>query len=439
MANLITNSLRINNADAFSKKISDEKTYIFIGRSQEWENEEAPPCTNLSDKFINQTYTDLLGIKSIPKNSTCSLAIRYNWTQGNIYDGYDSTVNMVDDRKTNNAPYIFYVLNSENNVYKCLNNANGKPSLQEPTGTPIDYIELADGYTWKYMYSIAQEDIDRYMLSGYMPIYTKYTNDGSLQWQVQEAASGGTVDFIKVVNGGSGYIASNAPAVTIEGDGTGAQGIVEINPVTRVISNIKITNHGTGYTRATVKLSGTNQSATFNVVISPKVGHGKDARLELGGTYLSVVVDFEGSEGGNLPIVEYRQTGIIKNVMTKTTMNALKINKEDSALFVAGSTIKGASSNATATVVYNDVQSGVLYYGSNTGDFTQGEKIVNNTNKLETTVESIMLSAPLPAYQNALSSNDIKNPSGEFLYIVNRVKIQRTESLKETVILIISF
>ena len=50
-----------------------------------------------------------------------------------------------------------------------------------------------------------------------------------------------------------------------------------------------------------------------------------------------------------------------------------------------------------------------------------------------------MLSAPLPAYQNALSSNDIKNPSGEFLYIVNRVKIQRTESLKETVILIISF
>ena len=52
MANLITNSLRINNAKLLKKDLEHDKCYAFIGKQTAWANEEKPDCPNLEDDFF---------------------------------------------------------------------------------------------------------------------------------------------------------------------------------------------------------------------------------------------------------------------------------------------------------------------------------------------------------------------------------------------------
>lgn len=439
MANWMTNSLRIESADGFAMKAVDEATYVFIGRNYEWADEELPPCVEESAKFIDKTFKDMIGVKRIQFGDSCSVARRYNWTRGQIYDAFDDTINMVDNRKRDNSPYIFYVMNSEYNVYKCINNQNGKTSIVEPTGTSLDYIRTADGYSWKFMYAIDMNDTARFMTSAWMPIYTKFSNDGSAQWQVQQGAKGGTINNVIVVDGGTGYIASNAPTVTIEGDGQNATATIEINPVDRKIININITNPGEGYTFANIKLSGTNQTAVLRAVVTPTQGHGHDARVELGGTYLMFAVALDGDEGGNLPVTEYRQTGIVKGLMTKTTSVAIRVSVNDSYQMLPGQMLRGSQSAGEATVMYSDVRSGYVYVNMTKGNFAQQELVITTANKHESVVEEIVQNATLPAYQVALPATSLKIPSGGFLYIVNRTKIIRNSTQKETAMMILSF
>ena len=49
MANLITNSLRINNAKLLKKDLEHDKCYAFIGKQTAWANEEKPDCPNLEE------------------------------------------------------------------------------------------------------------------------------------------------------------------------------------------------------------------------------------------------------------------------------------------------------------------------------------------------------------------------------------------------------
>lgn len=69
------------------------------------------------------------------------------------------------------------------------------------------------------------------------------------------------LDYILMLNGGSGY--SSTPIVTIYGDGTGAT--AEATVLNGIITGINITNAGTGYTQALVAISdatGTGAAAT---------------------------------------------------------------------------------------------------------------------------------------------------------------------------------
>ena len=120
MANLITNSLRINNAKLLKKDLEHDKCYAFIGKQTAWANEEKPDCSNLEDDFFEKTLNDIIAYKAVQSNSTSFVVPRYDWIAGTVYDAYDSSINMVDDRKSDNTNYIFYVVTDERNVYKCI-------------------------------------------------------------------------------------------------------------------------------------------------------------------------------------------------------------------------------------------------------------------------------------------------------------------------------
>lgn len=434
MANLITNLLRINNAKLLKKDLEQNKYYAFIGKQTSWANEEKPDCPNLEDEFFEKTLNDVIAYKAIQSNASCFVVPRYDWKSGTIYDAYDSSINMIDDRKSDNTNYIFYVVTDERNVYKCIE-SNGKSSTIKPTGKNYNYYtKTSDGYLWKYMYSISEDDMNKFALPDWMPIYDKPYKDDSDQWKVQESTSTGKVTRIVIENAGSDYSRKVPPTVRIVGDGTGATATVNVS-TDNTIESVVVTNQGNGYTKASVEIVGSNKSAKLKAVLEPKTGHGKNPMAELGGSYLAISVELNGNEENKIPLVEYRQTGLIKNIKTKETGTALKVFNHDA--FNVGDIITGLSSKSTATIVAKSNE--LLYIKESNGVFVSTEKIKNNQNKLENSIERIFYNVKIPANKSIYKADEIEKYSGDLLYIVNRVKIARATKQKETLYFIISF
>ena len=123
-------------------------------------------------------------------------------------------------------------------------------------------------------------------------------------------ATPGTIDTILVTAPGSNYTVP--PTVTIIGDGIGRTATATIN--NGVVTRINVNNPGSGYTVASVVLTGT---ATARPIISPPKGHGRDAITELHARTLMFYANIVGERIAGFDVNnDYRQIGIIRNPRT---------------------------------------------------------------------------------------------------------------------------
>jgi len=119
----------------------------------------------------------------------------------------------------------------------------------------------------------------------------------------------GSINCIKVISGGYSY---GSVIVTVHGDGTGATAVATTSG--GVISKIKIINQGSNYTWATVEITGNGFGATARAIISPVVGHGKDAFVELFSRTLMFYSNVSRDKNQGFDVSnDYRQVGILKN------------------------------------------------------------------------------------------------------------------------------
>lgn len=298
---------------------------------------------------------------------------RYTWSLGAIYQGYN-------DNSTGHPTNSFYVITDENNVYVCLEGgtaATGQSvtSTVKPTGTLTTSFETADGYVWKFLYSVGALRASQFLAANFMPV-TKFglfdsssPADHVEQVGIQNAATGGEVVGYQVTGGGSGY--TTVPTVTVVGNGTEAKGTATINggAVTKI--NVKDSDgakaHGSLYTYAHVEITGGNGTgATARPIIGPAAGFGADPRDDLKATAMMFTAKPDGSEGSNWVINnDFRQVTLVKNIelpdsdaiFTGVTGNALRrmrFNSAPSAGFSPDKTIQGVSSLAKAYVVKAD-------------------------------------------------------------------------------------
>lgn len=118
------------------------------------------------------------------------------------------------------------------------------------------------------------------------------------------------------------------PTVQISGDGTGAQARALVNAVSNTIYKVEIVERGSGYTYASVIITGNTgiinvatstailaNNATAKVIISPKDGHGSNAASELGAHYVGISTTFDSSLSGSKVVDEndFRSVGILKD------------------------------------------------------------------------------------------------------------------------------
>jgi hypothetical protein len=448
MTAILKNSLKTQLLDGLLADVdsSGGNYYIGIGRSQEWPNNDTPfdpsNCIACERDFR-------LNIQSIKVAEDVSYVIpRYNWTSGTIYSAWD-------DAQAGYPTNSYYVLNDENGVYICLQqgkNANGiaVTSTIKPTGISTAPAKYADGYVWKYLYTVGAVESTKFLSANYMPVrFLDYDSAGEAansteedQFDVQTAAVPGQILGVVITSGGTGY--TSAPTVTFEGDGSGASATATIasGTVTKVEMDSDGSGgfeYGSGYKFAAVTFSdpASGTTATGRVILGPKEGIGANPTVDLKSTSVMFNTKPNGIENGDFIVGnDFRQIGLIRNIQTSTgstfTGNTgLLLDKivlsstSDAAEFTLDQIITGDQSDSQAIVDYID--SDTIYYHQNTS--TGFGSFDSDTTISASGVTSKTISS--------LDSSGFDKFSGNIFYIENRAAIERSAEQTEDIKIIV--
>jgi len=410
-------------------------TYCFLSHNLPWPDENNPPQPTQDQKYIKDIFKSIFVVKQIYSSDISPVIQRIDWTSGTTYDYYRDDVNMFAVDGAGTLQLNFYVRNRYDQVFKCLWNNNGTASTQEPFFQPGSYgtndiYVGSDGYKWKYIYTIDTGLKRKFMDSKWIPVPVSKNTPNALQ----TAAGFGDIEVINVTNKGSGYDSANAIiTVTITGDGTGAKAVAEASA--GQITNIVVNNTGANYTYANVSITSLLGSGAVAVApTSPIGGHGFDAVDELGCSNVMFTCEFDGSEGGKIPVdIDYRQVGLIVNPVSlssypniasgaayKTTTDF--VVAPGFGAYVPDETIyQGASldtSTFSASVLSFDTASNVIYLINKVGTPTLNAPVYASSSGTVRTLLSV-------------SYPDFQTFSGYLSYVENRSGITRSSDGKE--------
>lgn len=185
MAAIISNNFRALNAKGFIEDVRSElsNVYIGVGKATAWQD-SAPSLSDFTDSAaatpadtiddLNQARANMVGIKLLRDNDVSHVAPRHDWAAGEIYDPWDSN-------DTNIYEKPFYVLTNDFKVYKCIDRETLVSKTSDvPTKVQAAPFTTADGYTWKYMYTIIAADSEKFLTRSYMPVKTLTVSTSSL-------------------------------------------------------------------------------------------------------------------------------------------------------------------------------------------------------------------------------------------------------------------
>ena len=484
MAAIITNKFRINNAEQFVESFSESSAtiyYLFIGRPHAWATDVDPqgvsvvegtdsapptPYDTMGAEFY--AWDDMIGMKKIASTDVSYVIPRRDWTTGTTYDYYShdiATGAAANSGATNLFDATFHVVNSNNDVYKCIWNDANTASTTEPTSTSNSIATLADGYKWKYMYSLTAAEAINFKSTDFIHVSTDST--------VSAAAVDGALDTVVVVAGGSSYTLSSGSTITgipIRGDGSG--GVCSCTIASGAISAVTVTTAGTGYTYAYIRsadvVSGTNAAGggsgcNLKVIIPPKGGHGYNAVKELGGYFVMLNKSLTGLEGTSDITVsnDFRRIGVVRDptnfgtstVSSATTLRNVKVahGSSSSGTFTADEEINQASTGAVGKVVEWDSTNKLLHYvqtrfpdvgtdsNGNATAFSGTNTITGQSSSATLSPSSSTSTVNSVALTSGYANSEIQPDSGDIIYIEQRSPIARAADQTENIKLIIEF
>ena len=417
---------------------SSSNVYLTFGRSTAWANDALPPQANTSIRNSYDIWKNMIGGKRITGNNIRHAVPRINWISGTVYTAYDDLVDSLTLFQTSSN---FYVITSEYNVFKCLSNNGGKPSTVMPNIlVTTTHFQTADGYIWKYMYTLTAEEKLRFLTSSFMPVKTISAGDNSQQWIVQENAIDGAIHVINVTNAGSNYTANDV-GVTITGDGLYANAFAVLNTASNTVSSIIVDNLGYGYTYANVTLrSSFGSGASARAIISPQGGHGSDALTELGGSYLITDVLIKDTEDGVLTTHnDYRQISLIEDphLYGVTTLSSLPAFSQLTVLSLNGTSVEYVEDEW----VYQGASFASSFFKGYVVEWDSGNNIIKLSNTDGTPTKDLLIGANTTA---ARFVSDIANPTlqprtGNLLYTDNMTAVQRADDQAEDYKIVLNF
>lgn len=407
--------------------------YLAISRVDAWANDRYPDIANSSQASINNFRRNMIGGKRIAGGDVSHVIPRKNWASGSVIQPYSITRTTL--LSSANLPYV---ITDDYNVYKCLFNNNGGASTVKPVSTnPNTTYSTSDSYIWKYMYTLSDVDRIKFTTTDWMPVKTLASNDGSLQWRVQQAAVPGALAAIRITSAGSGYNVAAPPTVTVSGDGTAAAATANVTAA-NTIDKIIITSSGSGYTYANVSFS--SGSATAVAEIGPPGGHGSDPLTELAGHYLMFNARIRGSEDGKITVSnDFRTIGLLADPYAYGTSNAFSATafNQTTVLTVSGT----GAAYALDETVYQGASAATATFSGDLVDYDTANNVMRVSNIVGTPTSGILIGEGTAAsrFVTAVTSQDLETYSGKILYIDNIQPIIRNVSQTEDFKIVVSF
>jgi hypothetical protein len=516
MAAIITDQIRILNAKNFVAGVSSSGNsyYSFIGLpnpteiQSDWDSNPPPPKDSFDEE--NSYWDTMVALKKINASDVRQVVQKRVWSSGTTYDMYRHDYSRSNTAKVSGATNLYaasyYVLNSDYRVYICLQNGttpdtpNGKPSLDEPTFTDLEPRSAGtsgDGYIWKYLYTLKPSEVAKFETSDFFPVPANWESSSD-NAAVRDNAVDGSIKIVTVTNSGVGLGTANRTytRVPIKGDGTGAECTVVINNDQKVES-VVVSSQGSGYTYGNVDLiagnvpTGTTRP-TFDVIISPKGGHGADIYRELGAynvlLYSRIENDTQnpdfitGNQIARVGVVESPRvsSGSLLTSDKASAAYALRLagTGYSSATFTTDSYFTqtvATGTTAVGRVISYDQTTGVLKYWQDrslAGFTTVGVAVTNPTYGFDLTeftsspstggsliivpssgsnlaintsfsgISTVINSRTYylgQEFTNGLANPEVKKYSGNIIYVDNRPAITRSSNQKEDIKVILQF
>ena len=464
MPAIITDQYRILNAETFVDSflgIGENKVnnyYTFLGHPKpdnvtvsnygdsNWKNFVPNPIDTFQQE--NFYYDSMLFLKKVTSDDVRRVVPRLDWQTGTKYEMYKhnySNDNLTPFTKSTSLyGSNYFVVNSEFNVYLCINNGadsenlEGRASEYEPIHTDLVPQPAGDdGYLWKYLYTISPTDIVKFVTSTYIPLPKKWGDVSTAT--IKNAAVDGKIETIVIKNGGTGFLVKDAitgefgkaGSVTfpIAGDGTGSA-TVEITNGS--VSKVTVTG-ASGFTFASLVLydiedfvKGSGEE--FEVIIPPKGGHGADIYRELGGFRVMIYSRYDNNVDESSDYIidnDFSRVGLVKNPLqfggtdllnntTATNLGALKLKPSaNSGISTNNVTYQtntlitqtvGSGLTAAALVASWDKDTGILKYYQPVGLSTESsysyKKLDFDENAQDLTIEGEGITENLIIDQN---------------------------------------
>ena len=498
MSAIITEKFRQHNANQFSESFTETSKnlyYLFLGKATAFTSgttggsDSSPPTPGDNPVDESRAWDSMLAAKNITSSDITFAIPRRNWSNGSTFDMYEHNItasNQTTSSASNLYDSTFYFVTSDFNVYKVLDNNGGTAySGAEPTSTSTSPFALG-GYVLKYMYTITQSEISKFVTTDFIPVSTDST--------VSAAATDGKIESF-IVTAGSGYTNGTYYAA-VHGDGTSAGtssgAIVRITVANNAIASFGLvagtdtTVHagGANYTFGYVNLGddfifsdaslssstslGSGTGGAIDVIISPVGGHGSNAVTELGGHYVMAATTITQAEDDNFSTAnDFRTVGIVvdpttfgtSTVATASTARQTYVVKmsSSSGTFQADEVITQATTGAVGKVVEWDSTLSLLYYqqesfkgfGTNatSGNYVafSGANVITGgtsgaTGTPSTDTESVTLAnSTTLSLTTGYANPELEPDSGDIIYLENRKPIQRASDQTEDIKVIIEF
>jgi hypothetical protein len=404
--------------------------YAFIGKQLPWNaGTEVPVTPTETDSVINDYYRYGILAKQLSYTNASLVVDRNNWTANTKYNTYEANTN-------------FYVLNSKDQVFKCLANNASANSTSEPalslstTSLEEPYVLTADGYKWKYLYTVSSVQKQKFLTEDWMPVVNNKF--------VTAAAVEGGIDIVTITNSGNNYTnGALQNIITIDGDGTSA--VLKANVTGGHVVDVIIQNRGSQYTYADLTFTdvtgGVGNNATATVSIAPHDGHGYDPVYELSASNLMFNVEFDQDESGILPTDnDFRQVVLLHNPNLYNTTNPATGTAY--TLYTRITTSPGVGDFGADEVVFQGTTYETATFTAEVISFDTVENHLYVNNIRGTLQQNIAVKGRDTGAIRVV--NAIQNPtldlySGKILYITSKTPITRDDAQTERIRFILSF
>lgn len=184
MASILKFPISVNNALNFIERYNGDESpvedflYVGIGKETAWADDNNPPTPSDTIDEMRSFWDSLIGVQKVDITDIVAAKQRIDWSSGNEYF-------LLNESSTAAYAGDFYILNSQNQVFKVYDKDTGGPvTSNEPVFDPDvstdPIIDTGDGYKWEFLYDIPTDDVSEINTDDWMIVNWDHNET---QWQ----------------------------------------------------------------------------------------------------------------------------------------------------------------------------------------------------------------------------------------------------------------